>query len=112
MAKSKKTPAMEKLPKTSMTVLRLVSRYPDFIPEALWLRARKARIRISEETVEEQLNFLDGKGLIARGPGLSIFAMSFRVTKRGETSLCTGLVSKHARKTKTQRVVETQRPVW
>ena len=95
MSKSKKVrepSTTQKLSETSLTVLRLVQKYPDSIPYKLWRHARQSKIQISEDAIMEQYNLLDSKGLIKRPDGLSVFGMRFLMTPAGEEALKTGRV--------------------
>ncbi len=95
--KNGKKSTTQKLSETSLTVLRLVQQHPDSIPYKLWRHARQRRINISEATIEDQYHFLDGKGLIRRPDGLSVFGMRFFITATGEEALRTGRVRSDAK---------------
>ncbi len=95
--KARKSPATTKLSETSLTVLRLVQKYPDSIPYKLWRHARQSRIEISQGTIEDEYHLLDGYGLIRRPDGLSIFGMRFLMTPAGEEALKTGRVRRDAK---------------
>lgn len=88
--KKRKSARTIKLSEESLTVLRLVQQHPNSIPSKLWLHARQRHITISENAIENQYHFLDGKGLIRRPDGLSVFGMRFIMTPAGEEALKTG----------------------
>ena len=112
LQKATNATASRKLSRTSMTVLKLVDKYPNCIPDTLWQHARRKRITITTDTIRDQYYFLDGEGLIARPPGLSIFGMRFLITTWGKKALETGVLPRRSKKTKKQIESETTRSRW
>ena len=106
--KKAKSAEIVKLSETNTVVLRLVEKHPDSIPYKLWRHARRLRINISEDVIEDQYNFLDGKGLIARPSGANAFTMRFVLTDEGRMALKTGATKANARKSAATKASEAK----